>query len=221
MPVKGWVNFTIREEVAELLNKYSEETGKSVSAILAEIAPLIPKLEIVKTINEEQTKEILQQAYYAIEAFLTYYDAYTKSNEATSKVRSLLPLEIWTFSEVVSLCCNKPLNWETLSISAKNECRKIERVLGSVRSWEYERIIKPIRSPTVITKVSINEDPEGAKKAFLSQLEESFGKDCVLLDQVIKKVEGIKEAVPEAESMIDLLVAIQKEVRQLMEAMSH
>jgi hypothetical protein len=221
MPEKGWTNVSLKKEIFEKYEEMAKQRGQTVGEMLSTLLPYIRATAIIKSLREETIKEALIQEYYALEAFLTYCDAYTKSNEAAAKVRSLLPLEIWTFSEVVSLCCNKPLNWEALSISAKNECRKIERVLGSVRSWEYERIIKPIRSPTVITKVSINEDPEGAKKAFLSQLEESFGKDCVLLDQVIKKVEGIKEAVPEAESMIDLLVAIQKEVRQLMEAMSH
>jgi hypothetical protein len=93
MPVKGWVNFTIREEVAELLNKYSEETGKSVSAILAEIAPQIPKLEIVKTINEEQTKEVIQQAYYTIDAIIDFVNFFSMEQKEDFLHRTLLGKE--------------------------------------------------------------------------------------------------------------------------------
>jgi predicted CopG family antitoxin len=225
MPVKGWVNFTIREEVAELLNKYSEEAGKSVSAILAEIAPQIPKLEIVKTINEEQTKEVLQQAFYAIDAIIDFVDIVTEEQKEDIFHRALLRKE-----EYLNMEWFKKHMPAQKAIEVKDQVTRLLYLIPELKA-EKEKLgrvlykISPEKIPShptvfikresVFLRADLATTWEFGAELFLSWMEACFGIDFERVKKIIDSLILLRDKGLDLEWTINILSRAYQELLKL------
>jgi len=224
MPVKGWVNFTVREEVAELLNQYSKETGESVSSLLTEFAHLFPKLRIVQIFDEEQLKEAVQQALYTIEAVTKFI----KIMEGAPTQGLLRKEEVFTVkwfmdnlpTEVSQKFVQEYNKLLLLKSELKAEREKLSRILYKISPE------KPSSYPIALPPIPVNTEigffiiEEGAPrwlpqaKHFISLLEYCFGADFERVKKVRDALITLRDKGLELEWTIDVL---DRAYRQLLE----
>lgn len=127
MPVKGWVNFTIKEEVAKALIDFSEKTGESPASIVARITKNMEKLKLVEAIEKETISEALALSYFAFETF-TEILKFMESDEP--KIKELRQQNIETINQFIPIL--------------KVQQDRIERILDEI-SPKWRKIVNPFK----------------------------------------------------------------------------
>jgi len=93
LPQKGQKAITVPDRVYEKLQAIANEKEDSIAGLVTKLADHVDFLFLVKTIDEEQTKEVLQQAYYAIDALIDFIDIVTEEEKEDFLHRTLLRKE--------------------------------------------------------------------------------------------------------------------------------
>ncbi|MEN3059581.1 MAG: hypothetical protein ABC542_02760 [Candidatus Methanosuratincola petrocarbonis] len=224
MPIKGWVSFTVREETAKLLNQYAEELGKSVSALLYELAPLTPKLEIVKVIEEENLKESIQQAIHALEAIIKFIE-----DLKGRRSRGILRREYFSHDWFIEapppdkrfLADAHIRRLEYLLDELQAEKEKLDRILYKISPEKpsTKRII-PLPEPVPVVSVEdggIEEKWKIQIHNFFSEIEYCFGANFERIAKVISWLSQYRDAGLDFEQTIDLLNRVYQELLKFKE----
>ncbi len=109
MPVKGWVNYTVREETAKIINDYAEKHGKSASEVISLVAQNLEKYRALQVIKEEALKAHLASALEEIERFLSFCKALLAPERGV-----LTKTEYLTFAHIEVLFQDRPKSLGTI-----------------------------------------------------------------------------------------------------------
>jgi predicted CopG family antitoxin len=93
LPQKGQKATTVPDRVYEKLQAIAEKKEDSIAGLVTKLADHVDFLFLVKTIDEEQTKEVLQQAYHAIDAIIDFVNFFSMEQKEDFLHRTLLGKE--------------------------------------------------------------------------------------------------------------------------------
>lgn len=219
MPGKGQKSITVGDETFNRLEAYAKKNDMSVAGVVAWAAESLDDLALTKAVKEQYRQADLVRAYFALDSFVSFYDALTTYEKGTLFKRKYLDLYqlVELFRELnnggkSSLTLNYR-QLKDLARRAKEESTILRQILNQVsRNWEGERSLTNRVRPIELTDKNSDKETEKVNTLVFiplrAELAFVFGDSAEKLDEAVKSLERAEKEYPELDTPLSLIKEI-------------
>jgi predicted CopG family antitoxin len=224
LPQKGQKAITVPDRVYEKLQAIANEKEDSIAGLVTKLADHVDFLFLVKTIDEEQTKEVIQQAYHAIDAIIDFIDFITEEQKEAflgKLLRKEEYLNVEWFKK--HMPAQKAIEVEDqvtrllyLIPELRAEKEKLGRVLYKISPEKipsYPTVF--IKKESVFLRADLATRWEFGAELFLSWVDACFGIDFERVKKIIDSLILLRDKGLDLEWTINILSRAYQELLKL------